>query len=289
MKKFLIGCGIAAGVGVLLLVVGGLLSYAWVKKQLPHLDQVREARTTLTERFGQRDDYVPPLDGQLESARIELFVAVRESLLATRGEIGGRLETFMSRTDRPDWEGRNIFQKFVEGLSLARGGVGLFREAATYVGARAERLLAVEMGEGEYTYLFCLVSYAWLEWDPEAVLDREWFAKNDLEEAFYEFRSQHRRTFLKQMRSLRRELEAKSERSAAETQTLEMVSAALDAAHGDDFPFQGVLPPAWVAVLEPYRARFETTLPRQPGEYILESVEHLLDQDKNRGFQIKVD
>jgi len=289
VRKLLIGCGVAVAALVLLLVVGGVIGFQWVKSQMPHMDELKQSRQTLLERFGPRDEFVPALDGVLHPERVELFMAVRESLLTTRGEVGVRLEGFIGRTKGNSWEGRSVFQKIVEGLNMARGGVGLFGEATTYVGNRARWLLDAGMGEGEYTYLFCLMAYSWLEWDASRVLDAQWFESHDMAESLDEFRMQHRRLFVKQLRNARRELEAKTDRSAAENATLEMVTQALEVARGDDFPFQGAVPPAWAAVLEPYRQRFEATLPRAPGEYILESVEQLIDEEDKRGFHIQRD
>ncbi len=289
MKKLLIGCGVAVAALILLFVVAGVISYQWVKGQMPHMDEFKQTRQTLLERFGPRDEYVPALDGVLHPQRVEFFMAVRESLLTTRSEIGGRLEGFIGRAEGRSWEGRSVFQKIVEGLSMARGGVGLFGEATSYVGKRARWLLDTGMGEGEYTYLFCLMAYSWLEWDASRVLDPQWFESHDMADALDEFRVQHRRLFVKQLRNSRRDLEAKTDRSAEENTTLEMVNHALDAARGNEFPFQGAMPLAWAAVLEPYRQRFESTLPRAPGEYILESVEQLIDEEENRGIHIKMD
>jgi hypothetical protein len=251
------------------------------------MDQVQEARNALLERYGEREAFVPDLEGRLRPERIELFVAVRESLIATRSEIGSRLEGFIGRTKGESWEGRSAFQKIIEGMSVAKGGVGLFREATEYIGIRAERLLDAGMGEGEYTYLFCLMTYSWLQWDPAQALDEEWFEAHDMMDAIDEFRSQHRRVFMKQLRNERRDLEDLSERSAAQEKALEQVSRALDEVRGDDFPYEGAMPPAWTEALEPFRARFEATLPRAPGEYILESVEQLLDEEENEGFHIQ--
>ena len=287
MRKLLIGCGVTCLVIILLLVVAGVVSYQWVKKQVPHMKEVEAARAALLERFGPRDEFVPDLDGALHPERVELFLAVRESLLTTRAEIGGRLEGFVGKTGQR-FEGRGFLQKIIEGVSMARGGVGLFGQATEYIGTRAQRLLASEMGEGEYTYLFCLLSYSWLEWDPSKEFDPDWFASHDMHDAVEEFTTQHRRVFVKQLRNLRNKLEAKTPLSSDEEENLERVRQALQETRGDDFPFQGAMPAPWIAALEPYRKRFEATLPRSPGEYILESVEQLIDEEERKGVRIQM-
>lgn len=288
MKKLLIGCGVTCLVIILLMVVAGVASYQWVKKQVPHMHEVEQARTALLERFGPRDAFVPDLDGALRPERVQLFLAVRESLLTTRAEIGGRLEGFVGKTGK-HFEGRNFFQKIIEGMSMAKGGVGLFGQATEYIGTRAQRLMASEMGEGEYTYLFCLLSYCWLEWDPSKEFDPDWFASHDMKDAVDEFTTQHRRVFVKQLRNLRDKLEEKTPRTSEEEKNLERVRQALQETRGDAFPFQGAMPAPWVAVLDPFRQRFQATLPRSPGEYILESVEQLIDEEEKRGVRIHMD
>lgn len=287
MKKFLLGCGIVAGAVVVLLIVFGVISYTWFKSQVPNMDQVKESRNALIERYGEREAYVPDLDGRLLPERLELFVSVRESLLTTRSEIGGRLEGFIGRTKGESWKNRSVFQKIIEGMSVAKGGMGLFREATEYIGIRADHLLEAGMGEGEYTYLFCLMAYSWLQWDPEKALDTEWFEAHDMMDALDEFRSQHRRVFMKQLRNQRRELEAMTERTPLQEETLQRVSQTLDDVRGDDFPYEGNISPEWAKALEPFRGRFEATLPRAPGEYILESVEQLIDDEDHQGFRIE--
>jgi hypothetical protein len=289
LKKLLLGCGIATGAVVVLLIVFGVLSYTWFKNQVPNMKEVEEARKELLERYGEREAYIPDLEGRIQPERLDLFMAVRESLITTRSEIGSRLEGFIGRAQGESWEGRGFFQKIIEGMSMAKGGIGLFREATDYMGIRAEHLLDAEMGEGEYTYLFCLMAYSWMEWDPARSLDEEWFEAHDMMDALDEFRSQHRRVFMKQLRNQRRDLEDLAERSEAQEQALERVNRALDEVRGDDFPYQGDFPEEWASWLEPYRQRFEATLPRAPGEYILESVEQLIDDEESEGFHIRFD
>ena len=87
MKKVLIGCAIVVGITVLTLVGGSIFVASWVKSEMPDFEQVEQSRDALLEQYGAREDYEPPLDGQLRPERIELFLAVRESLMTTRADI----------------------------------------------------------------------------------------------------------------------------------------------------------------------------------------------------------
>lgn len=289
MKKLLIGCGIVALVLLVLSVGGGVVSYYWFRSQMPDMAQVKDARRELGERFGPRDEYAPDLDGRLLPERIELFLAVRESLLASRGGIGARIQSFIESASARPREGRGVVAKIRDGFGLARGGFGLIRLGTEYVGERARKLLDAGMGDGEYTWLYCLMCFSWLEWDPRQALGDAWFDGNDMEQAPEELHDEYRRIFTRQLRNQRRALEDKAPRTADEDQALARVQEALGSARAERFPFQGALPPEWRDVLEPYRARFTATLPRTPGEYLLESVDHLMEEEEGGGFRFQID
>jgi hypothetical protein len=290
VKKVLIGCGIVLGVLFLISVGTTIVLVSWVKREMPDLQHVEDTRRELVELHGPRERYKPDPEAQLVSERIDVFLAVRESLLATRSEIAGRTESFIERTRAERWEGRGVFQNIVEGLSMAKGGVGLFSQGMEYIGARANHLLDAGMGEGEYVWLYCLMTFSWLEWDPYAELGEEWFNAHEMSDVPEQFREEYRRIFMRQLRNQRSALEEIEARSNVEEEALQRVHEALRLAWADRdlFPYEGNLPPGWVDVLEPFRERFIATLPRTPGAYLLDSVEQLIDEDQRGGVRIEV-
>jgi hypothetical protein len=281
MKKFLIGCAIVVASFVLLGISSSLGIFFWFKSQMPDMKQVEDTRKELIERYGRREDFVPEVS--LRPERIELFLAVRESLLTQRAEIGQRAQTFVEHTKGPGAEAEKdgVVSKIVHGVRTGRGLLQLFRVGAGYVGVRAEKLKAAEMGEGEYSWLYSLMSFAWLQWDPRTAFGEAWFEDHEIGELPDDLMVEYRRLFMRQLRNQRRELEAKAEPSPAEERMLDRVKQALDSS---EFPFQEDLPKEWAKVLEPYRARFTATLPKTPGEYIVESVEQLAEKDEKHGF-----
>ncbi|UCE03103.1 MAG: hypothetical protein JSW67_02605 [Candidatus Latescibacterota bacterium] len=290
MRKFLIGCAIVAGALFLVSVGTGIVLFSWVKREMPDLQQVEDVRRELVERFGTREEFEPDLEAEIRSERIDLVLAVRESLLATRAEIAVRTESFLERTREENWQDRGAFQKILEGLSMARGGLGLFSQGMEYIGERAVHLLDVEMGEGEYTWYYALMTFCWLEWDVRDEIGIEWFEDHDMADVPEQLRDEYRRIVMRQLRNKRRALEKIEERTAADDRVLELVDAVLDEARADPdlFPFQGRLPQEWIDALEPHRARFVATLPRTPGEYLLDSVEQLIEEDE-QGIHIQFD
>lgn len=292
MKKVLIGCAIVAGVLALTLIGGGVFVASWVKKEMPDMEQLEQSREALVAQHGPRDDYAPSLDGQLRRERIEAFLAVRESLLTTRADIALRTEALLARAHGDQWGDRSFFQKIGEAFSMARGGIGLFREGMEYIGARAEHLLALGMGEGEYTYLYSLMVYSWLEWDPIEQFGDQWFLDHDMENVPDEFRDEYRRVFVRQVRNQRQALEDKAERTPEEEATFEALQEVVSQARAERhrFPYQGEdFPEAWNTVLEPYRTRFVATLPISPAEYLVDSIEQLVDDEQTQGVNIQFD
>jgi hypothetical protein len=284
MKKFLIGCAVVIASFVLLGISSSLGLFFWVKSQMPDMKQVEDARKDLIARYGRRDEFVPEVT--LRPERIELFLAVRESLLASRAEIGQRAQSFVEHTKgrEAEAERNGVMGRIVHGVRTARGGFQLFREGAAYVGLRAGKLQTAGMGEGEYSWLYGLMSFAWLQWDPRATFGDAWFDDRDIGALPDDLQAEYRRLFMRQLRNQRRELEDKAKRSPAEERMLERVQQALSSS---TFPFQNDLPAEWAKVLEPYRARFTATLPKTPGEYIVESVDQLGEKDEKHGFRFE--
>lgn len=292
VKKVLIGCAIVAGVTILALIGSGIFVASWVKKEMPDFEQVEQSRDALLEQYGAREDYAPDLDGQLRPERIEIFLAVRESLLTTRTDIATRTEVLFARAHGDEWDQRSFLQKMSEAFNMARGGIGLFREGMEYIGARAEHLLTMGMGEGEYTYLYSLMVYSWLEWDAIEQFGDQWFLDHDMENVPDEFRDEYRRTFVRQVRNQRQALEDKAERSPAEEATFETLQEVVREARAERhrFPYQGEdFPEAWRTILEPYRTRFMASLPTSPAEYLVDSIEQLVDDEHTQGVNIQMD
>ena len=76
MKKILIGCGVALGLAVLGTVLASVLALRYFRTTMPDAAHLEERQEELVDRFGRPQDYLPPLDGRLEPARIETFLRV---------------------------------------------------------------------------------------------------------------------------------------------------------------------------------------------------------------------
>jgi hypothetical protein len=272
VKKLLIGCAVAVGLCVVVLVVGGILVGSWVRGKLPDTKELEQMQVQLHDRFGTPESFVPPLDGVPSRDRIEQFVAVRESLATHRANAAANLATFMHVVKRTRPEGRPVMEKIIDALSVAKGGTIMASSMVEYFHTRDRLLLASQMGEGEYCYLYGLTSFAWLQWDPlskpevREALERVEFL-NEVENA----RSRYGKLVARQLDNTRQALEAKAARTPAEEAALGVLRTELDAASRTDrFPFLGQVPAAASAAFEPYRARLQATLPQDPAEIALD-------------------
>jgi hypothetical protein len=277
MKKLLIGCAIVAGFFLVLTISGSAVLYTWFKRNAPDMERVETVRDQMRERFGERDDFVPPLDGVLQADRVEVFLKVREDLGETRREIAVRLDEFIQVAvrEKAEFENRGVFDKIKGGVAMARTGAALLREGVDYLGIRTEKLLAAGMGEGEYVYLYALLTYSWLRWDPIEAVGQSLVESLELTEEIDDLGDEYRRILIKQVRNQKRELERKRDRSDVEERVLKSVEAALDTADADrTFPYAGAMPEGW--------------LPKTPAEVLLDSASLMSDED-HKGVHINIE
>jgi hypothetical protein len=284
MKKVLIGCAVASAIIVVLVVGASMYFVSWFKKSAPDTEHLKEVRSELVQKYGERDDYIPPLDGKLDADRVALFVEIREDLVLTRVEIASQLDEFLDMMkDDPERE-RNLFEKAVHGIQMLKGGAGLVTQGMTYLGARSEKLLEVGMGEGEYFHLYALMAFSWLEWEPLDELDRSVLKDLDMESDIEEMVEEYRRIFERQLRNQRDALQALEARTPDQERALEQVQVGLSADRGR-FPYQGQLPTDWIEIFEPFRLRFVDTLPTTAAEMLLDAIS-LLNDSEDDNFQV---
>lgn len=286
MRRILIGCGIACLLVIVLLVAGGIAVGSWVRSKVD-TKQVESLHAELDKRFGTAEDWVPPLDGTIDPARIALFASVRDSIAAVRKSAAADFATFLHMAGRDRPEGRPVLEKALDMLNMAKNGTTMATSMVSYFTTQQSVLLAQGMGPGEYRYLYCMAYFAWLQWDPVATPDvREALERASMLREVETARARYGRLLRSQLENQRRDLQAKPVRTPAEEAELTVLTAELeDVAKTDRFPFIGRVPPVTAASLEPYRARLESTLPQEPAEIALD----LFRAGKNRGGGFNID
>ena len=161
-SKWLIGCGIGCGAVILIILIILGIGYLFVKDTVQNVKGIEASSGRLEAEYGEIRDYVPPLDGRLESQRIEAFLAVRDRMASFREEMANSLTTISEGVR--DTEGRK--KNFWQILGIVGKGLGTIPMMIEFYSTRNDALLDVEMGPGEYTYIYVIAYYSWLEKDP---------------------------------------------------------------------------------------------------------------------------
>lgn len=257
-KKWLLGCGIGCGSIVL---IGIILSVVGTMMMTRPMDEAASSQQTLTERFGERDDYAPP--ARLTSDRVEAFLAVREALLPRCAEfkdITARFEAMDELDAGGDEPSPGEIFRNVKGVMGAAFGMagsmgGLVRD-------RNEALYEQGMGLGEYTWIYILGYHSMLGNPTNIGLDstegRPLSAKQ-------------RRRIIDMMQRHADALESEGEVDLAagwrdEAESLERREDGVPFAHGE-------LPADVAEAIGPYRQTFEETWCGALAEFELGEIE----------------
>jgi len=152
-KKWAIGCGI--GCGLVLLILGGVgtCGYFAVRDLTERGDDIEAVADSVKARYGEPEDFTPPADGRIPAARVEAFLAARDSVAPCRGELSRMITAFDSGG--------------VGGIvNKVRMGFRMVPTIMDMVSESNAALLAVDMSPGEYDELFVLSFYGLLAKDP---------------------------------------------------------------------------------------------------------------------------
>jgi len=161
-KKWLIGCGIGCGVVIVGLVILGTAGYFFIKDIVKDFEETEILMETLTERYGKIREFIPDPEGAIRPARIEIFLAVRSSMVLVMEEMKRSMNILseMEQTDRDTEEpSPHLFTKIKTGLSFAT-------KVAEFYRSRNQALLDNDMGMGEYYYIYVMSYYSLLGKSP---------------------------------------------------------------------------------------------------------------------------
>jgi hypothetical protein len=259
-SKWLLGCGIGCGVVLLVVILGIVGSAVFVKRTFSGFEEAIATRETLDERFGETRSFTPSVDGGFAPERMEAFLRVRDASQPSRERIAERFASFMITPEEArEMDEKPLGEKLGFAWDITKSAMGLAPELGAFLEVRNQAMLDADMGLGEYTYIYAIAYYAWLEHSPR---DGPEDARPD-EETIGSAASGN--TSLPRVRDdlrvmLRNQLEAleaqggegdwhlalRDEVAALETDSWRM-------------PWQDGVPPAIAASLEPYRDRLEAT------------------------------
>ena len=257
-KKWLIGCGVGCGVTILLnifLFVGAGIFFT------RPMNKAATSQKDLTEAFGTPGQYVPEA-GSLTPARIEIFLAVRARLLPSCEEFENVVFGFQAMEKLDNNEEEPSMGEIFKGLGKVMGSIkGLAMEMGEVLEIRNKALLEMDMGMGEYTWIYVLSYNSWLGYAPNVGIDSDGG----------EFSSREQKLIVDLMDSHAESLEASGRLDEAQIWRSE--SKKLGWSDGG-IPFaDSSLPEEIRAVLEPYRVRLEASYCEAMSEFDLGLIE----------------
>jgi len=262
-SQWLAGCGIGCAVVLLVVVVAIVSLVSLANRETGDLDVAGEMYETLVARFGEPGNFAPPA-GEIPAERLEAFLAVRDSLVAPRRVLLAMVEELLVLDAAPH-NPRNTYRQLRAGLRMA-GQVGAFQVA------RNAALDAAGMGPGEYTWLYCLANHAW----PGRPASADMLSLGLGRDLTAGQQVAVERAMRDVWRRIHDELEAMTRAGASALEAEGDPRAAdwrgeIAALERDPMrtPFQGVVPAAAAASLEPFAARLEASFAEDLGMFEL--------------------
>ena len=257
-KKWLTGCGIGCGTLILLGILTSVGGSFFLMR--PFKDAIA-TRETLDERHGEQADYTPPPDGAIAADRLEAFLTVRSAIMELCGEFAQSSEQFQRMEEMDDDTPKS--EAFVDIMKLSKEIFGMVPRLGQFFEARNSSLFAVDMGLGEYTYIYVMVYRDRI--GPGGVDDSPLFGDHAVNRRIHEALCQ----------MLRNQLAA----AAGGNSSLEAEITLLEA-DAERLPWQDGLPPALAASIARVRDRLDAT-------FCVETMSLELNKNQQQGLGIQ--
>ena len=156
-KKWFIGCGIGCGLIILISAgIGGGLYFAF-KDVAGEAESIEESFEAMETAFGSPFDFTPQPDGSIAPERMDAFLAAR----AATAESRDKMESILLLLD--DDEGSSGEKKKGNMLDKIKAGMKLIPATMTFIKERNEFLVEQGMGSGEYTYIYSMAYFNFLD------------------------------------------------------------------------------------------------------------------------------
>lgn len=249
-----IGCGAMVLLGILLSVGGGL----WFRGMFRGVDRAEDSADRLAEVHGDPHDYVPAPDQSIPAARMEIFLAVRDSISADWEELERVSTSLPEEVESAEGAPRKVF-------AVIKGLAGMINPFGEYIDRRNRLLLEAGMGLGEYLHIYTTAYYAWLGKDagagPEVADGGKRRRIFDGDDGMFSASKNRRLARGLMMDFLRNSIDALPgpEESRGDPATAELLREELRRCdlRPRELPWAEGPPPAAVAALEPWRERLE--------------------------------
>ncbi len=258
-SKVLTGCG----VGCLLVIIMGVgisfMGYRWVKETSEAYEEAGRIERELKDRYGHARAFVPAPGPGVPSERLEVFIAVRETLTGPREELSATVTGLAGGDGEPG---------VGNGFRAARAGISLGPRVLEFTNARNRALLEAGMGVGEYTWIYWFTYFAWLGHPADDSVLHEIVERHNSGDGSVQIHIDGgmeperitwrlRRDITAMMVNLQAELESDPARAdLLAAVTAEMAELGADPGR---VPWQSGLPEVFAAGLEAHRERLEAT------------------------------
>lgn len=276
-SKWLKGCGIGCGSIILiifLLMAGG---YFFIKDKVEFFEEIDASNRQLEDRYGEIRDYTPEADGEIDPARLEAFLTVRDNTAGLRTNLSRAVDRLSGNIEDVEDEGDTFWNVW----GLVSKGVGIIPQIVEFYKERNQGLLDVGMGLGEYYYIYITAYVSWLEKPLEdgpkfPLMGGKSFRNFDWHEFDQEYRdyddfgkdvrTQRRDQLTRKirriiLRMMRRQLDELEDRTNYDSSWFTSLSEEIEKIEDDQdrLPWQDGLPDQLIESLSPFRERFENS------------------------------
>jgi hypothetical protein len=155
------GCGIGCGSLALIAVLFLVGSYFFIDSRLSAISEIENDFVKIKDKFGEVEDFIPYQKGVIPTERIEKFITIRESISEERLELERSLTDLTAELKTLE-DGESFFEMFF----VVKEMINTIPDIVKYVAVRNEKFLEMQMGLGEYYYIYVAGFYAWLDKDP---------------------------------------------------------------------------------------------------------------------------
>jgi len=150
-KQWLAGCGIGCGAILILGLIGSVVGTMFLMGGFKDSIATREI---LDERHGDQGDFIPAMNGAISTESMEKFLTVRSAIMEHCEEFTTTMQKFESMEDMGDDTSKK--EAFSGVMNLTGDIFMMVPRMGRFYGARNGTLLDVDMGLGEYTYIYVL-------------------------------------------------------------------------------------------------------------------------------------
>jgi len=281
--KWLIGCGIGCGVVIILAIILGVSGFFFVRNIVEGFKETETLMDAITERYGQVEEFCPDPDGAIKSERLEAFLAVRKTMAPASQELENSMNILSYDRRKEEFKEEPAPGR----LAKIRTGFRMVPQIAEFYRSRNQALLDVEMGLGEYYFIYIVSYFSWLDKSPadgppfQIVGDEDQGRsvvyrrrrKETLEDRLDYMLKRIRRQILPMLQNQYTKLTESDVPSTKDSWRKELANE-IDAMESDRFhlPWQDKLPEVLKYSLEPFRTRLEASYRAQlnPFEIVLE-------------------